>query len=336
VKSRRNSAIVRTTTASLAVVATSIGLAAGASNAAPPRLRPPANPTTLVAIGDSVAAGMGLQWQDWLRPDDCWRAGSSSYGGRVFDKWRKAAPSNQRNAYKFALLACKGETAAGLGGGGETNPNQIDAAIAADPGLITLTIGANDLGFVHPERFFDANGKLTTTSIDKAMRALRMGLTADLRQLVDKTSAAIIVTTYHNPTAADPIGVAGCRGKCFASAVSTVLDTLNATITNTADGFSRDRVRVADVTSRFAGHGAPNGWGVDALRQAGVPGWVPIPDMARGVLSEARGIQSYCSSNHNIWNDKNYVNGIDCVHPNGDGAGAYADAVWDVWQNWAN
>jgi lysophospholipase L1-like esterase len=316
------------------MVATAIGLTAAPVSATPPRFRAPANPTTLVAIGDSVAAGMGLQWQDWLRPDGCWRAGSSSYGGRMFDKWRKAAPSAHRSSYRFTLLACKGETAAGLGGGG-TGPSQIDGAIAADPGVITVTIGANDLGFVNPERFFDANGKLTTASIDRSMRALRTALTADLRELVDKTSAAIIVTTYHNPTAGDPTGVPGCRGKCFVTAVSSVLDTLNRTITEAAGTFPRERVRVADVGARFVGHGAPNGWGVDALREVGVPSWVPIPDVARGVLSEAKGIQAYCSANHNIWNDKNYVNGIDCVHPNGDGAAAYGDAVWDVWQNWA-
>lgn len=287
----------------------------------------PGHPNTLVALGDSVAAGMGLQWRDWITPDNCWRSGSDSYAGRFFSTWKKAAPKAVQSSYKFVLLGCKGETATSMG-------SQVDKAIAADPGLITITIGANDLRFVYPERLFRSDGTVDRTVVDKNLTALRTSLGSVLGRLVDGTGARILVTTYHNPTAANPVGVPSCSGKCFSDAVTGVLAQLNTTIADTVRAFSTDRVRLADVAKRFEGHGAPNGWGPDAWRQVGVPSWIPVPSSARKVLSDTQGIQAYCASGHNIWIDKNWVNGIDCVHPNADGAKAYAATLSDVLAAW--
>jgi lysophospholipase L1-like esterase len=286
------------------------------------------HPHTYVALGDSVAAGMGLQWRDWIIPDSCWRAGSDSYAGRFFSGWKKAAPKAEQGDYRFVLLGCKGAVASNIG-------SQIDGAIAEDPGLISLTIGANDLRFVYPERLFRTDGTLDRAQIDTNLAGLRTSLIADLTRLVDATAARIVVTTYHNPAAANPTGVPSCRGKCFSDAVTDVIAQLNSTIVSAVGTFAVDRVRLADVAPRFAAHGAPNGWGPDSWRQAGVPSWIPIPAAARTTLNDTRGIQAYCASGHNIWNDKNWVNGIDCVHPNSAGANAYAATISQVVNGWS-
>ncbi len=211
---------VRTTALVTAVLAVSLlGM---------PAAHPDAAPVRYVSLGDSVAAGQGLDWSDWTRDDPCWRAGSDSPGGRFFKTWKKAGPNRS-----FTLLACSGATADDLLAPG----GQVDQAIAADPTLISITIGANDLSFVNPAKFF-VDGHLDQAVVDQRLANLRVRLTAVLRRLLVATDARILVTTYHDPTADDPVGVPGCRRACFAAAAHGVVIQLDDAIRQAAATYS--------------------------------------------------------------------------------------------------
>jgi lysophospholipase L1-like esterase len=285
-----------------------------------------ATPVRYVALGDSVAAGQGLDWSDWTRDDPCWRAGGDSPGGRFASTWKKAGPGRS-----FSLLACSGATAEDMLAPG----GQVDAAIAADPALVSITIGANDLSFVNPAKFF-VDGRLDQGVVDERLSALRTRLVTIIRRLLTATDAQVLVTTYHDPTAADPVGVPGCRGACFAVAAHGVVAELNDAIRDATAYFPSDWVRLVDVAPRFVGHAAPNGWGPDQIRESGLPGWLPgwikPPSDLTWALRKAASIQAYCSADHHLGDDPNWVSGVDCVHPNEDGAKAYAAAMVEAWR----
>jgi hypothetical protein len=142
------------------------------------------------------------------------------------------------------------------------------------------------------------------------------------------TGAVIVLTTYHDPTADDPVGVDGCRGACFAAAAEIVTAWLDASIARVATR-TGPRTLLADVRPAFEGHGATNGWGPDAWREAGLPGWIAdhVPGDVVEAFDASQGIQPYCSSQHDWHLEDNWVSGLDCVHPNEEGAREYAHVV---------
>jgi lysophospholipase L1-like esterase len=312
--------------ARLAASAVVVAAALLVSVAAAPAARSDTPPVRFVALGDSVAAGQGLDWSDWTRDDPCWRAGSDSPPGRFFATWKQGGAGRT-----FTLLACSGATTDDLLATG----GQVDAAIAAAPTLVSLTIGANDLSFVNPAKFF-VDGRLDQAVVDQRLADLRVRLSVVLARLVVGTDAKILVTTYHDPTADDPVGVPGCRGACFAAAAHGVVAQLNGVIAGVTTSFGAGRVRLVDVAPRFVGHAAPNGWGPDEIREHGLPSWLPSwvkpPADLTWALRKAASIQAYCSADHHLGLDPNWVSGIDCVHPNDDGAKAYAAAMVEVWR----
>lgn len=287
--------------------------------------RHPARPGTLVALGDSVASGQGLELSDWLGRDPCWRAREESYAGLVFEEWRRG-----RDDAQLALVACSGATVGDLltedvtgGPAGAAPPGtevlaQVEWAVRANPALVTVTVGANDLQFSNPARSFTAAGELTD-EVDGRLQRVEDGLTEVLRRLVDATDARVVVTTYHDPTAAHPQGVPACEGECFARAAADVVDRLAAAVEGAADRFPAARVQVADVRARFEGHGAPNGIGIDAVRAGGLG---PLGDLAGRLLG---GVSAFCARGDG--DGDAWVNAVDCVHPNAAGARAYADEV---------
>jgi hypothetical protein len=139
---------------------------------------------------------------------------------------------------------------------------------------------------------------------------------------VAATDATVVVTTYHDPTAARPHGIDGCEGACFASAAAEVVSALDAAIAGVASRFG-DRVLVADVRPAFAGHGAGNGVGPDGMRAGDLPSWVPAA--AGGLVDGLSGVTPFCADGDA--GGEPWVSSFDCVHPNGTGADAYADAV---------
>lgn len=286
-------------------------------------------PRLYVALGDSAASGHGLDWRAYLGRDRCWRHGTASYPARLLER----AIGRGASVRRLALLACSGHDARDLLdrpvggpdlGDGVRQRAQIEWAIVTNPGLVTITIGANDLGFGTPERAVDAEGELDERYLDARVDRVRSNLARALRRLVAATDARVLITTYHNPTAERPHGVRGCRERCFKQITDEVVSRLNDRITEIAARFPADRVAVAEVTDAFAGRGAPNGRGLDALRGWDAPSWVPTP------LTWTSGIHAYCAKGRPA-GPASYVSSVDCVHPNAAGARAYADVVVEAW-----
>ena len=292
--------------------------------------RYPPRPHAVVGVGDSVASGHGLQRRDYLGRDDCWRAEDEAYPRRVFDDVRQADGAAAPSGAAFALVACSGARASELldepvGGGIDgTSPegsdlSQVEWAVRANPGVVTVTVGANDLGFSHPERLLTDDGHLDLGKVRERLEGLEEDLTRVLERLVGATDAQVVVTTYHDPTADDPQGVDGCEGACFAAAARDAVGRLNRTIGDVAGRFPDDRVRLADPSGAFEGHGAPNGIGPDGLREIG---FGSVGDLL-GLSTD--GVHPYCARGDS--GGGSWISSVDCVHPNAAGAAAYAAAV---------
>jgi lysophospholipase L1-like esterase len=267
--------------------------------------RYPARLEELIALGDSVASGQGLDRRDYLLLDPCWRAEDAAYGALVYDDldWSGG----------FDLVACSGAETSDL-------PGQVEAAVAANPELITITIGANDLRFDHPDELLADDGAFDEEVASARLATAAGGLGDALDRLVSATDATVVVTTYHNPTASNPHGIDGCETTCFEAAAAEMVDRLAATITATAQRFPADRVLVADVRAAFEGHGAGNGYGPDGIRAGDGAG----PFNVVFDRTTAR-TTPYCAKGDSEGDP--WVSGLDCVHPDADGARAYAAAV---------
>jgi len=286
--------------------------------------RHPARPHAVVAMGDSVASGHGLQIRDYLGGDSCFRSGDG-YPSRVVDAL--VSSGDLPSTATLALVACSGTDTGDLrsdlvtGGFADTEPagsdrrTQLDWAIRANPGLVLLSVGINNLGFVHPERLIVGN------ELDDGVVQPRLdGLTNDLRGIVDdlisSTDATVVVTGYYNPTAERPQGIPGCETDCFVAVTNDAVRRMNAAI-QAAIPVS-ERVRFVDLAPLFVGHGAPNGLGPDGARA----GLGFLGDLL-GDYTE--GIHAYCARGDS--QGEPWVNSVDCVHPTTDGARAIANAV---------
>jgi lysophospholipase L1-like esterase len=291
--------------------------------------RYPSNRHALVAMGDSVPSGHGLQESDYLGRDDCWRDGGEAYPRRVFDALVAAGELAAERA-ELALVACSGHDTDDLfetpvtGGLSETAPDGVDKlsqlewAVRANPAIVTLTIGANDTGFVGPAKLLLADHSLDRADVARRMDVIRADLRIVLDRLVSATDAEVYVTNYYDPTAVDPQGVPGCRQECFAEKAAEVVGAMNDTIAEVVAEFG-PRVRLVDIHTPFVGHGAPNGLGPDGLRAGGF-----------GVLGSLVGrlvadVHPYCA--HGDAEGEPWINSIDCVHPDGTGTQVIADAV---------
>jgi lysophospholipase L1-like esterase len=260
---------------------------------------------SLVALGDSVASGQGLDREDYLLLDGCWRSEGGAYGALVYGElgWNGG----------FELVACSGAETSDL-------PDQVEEAVETNPEVVTLTIGANDLRFDHPEEMLTDEGEFDESVASPRLASLAGGLDDALSRLVEGTDSTIVVTTYHNPTASDPHGIDGCERECFHEASDEMVDRLAGTVGGTAQRFPADRVLIADVRDSFEGHGAGNGYGPDGIR--GGDGAGPFNVVFERTTARTT---PYCSKGDPDGDP--WVSGLDCVHPDGDGARAYAEAV---------
>ncbi|MCU1456180.1 MAG: hypothetical protein JWL73_272 [Actinomycetia bacterium] len=297
-------AVIRTTTRRIALVS-----------------RYPARPGAIVAMGDSVAAGQGLQLSDYLGNDSCWRSSDRNYPHQLLGAWSKLHPGTRP---EVATVACSGYdsgdlVSAGVNGGipgtGPTNRQlpQLEWAVRANPGLVTITVGANDLRFDRPEQSLQKDGSIDRPVVDRRLSTFGRNLTTVLDRLLTRTDARIVVTTYGDPAAEHPEGVPNCRDACFAGAVADILGRLDDRIVSTVAATGSSRVTVADVRAAFVGHGAPNAIGPDALRLGTLLG------------RTVRGASAFCSIGHPSGDP--WISALDCVHPNAAGTRAYAAAV---------
>jgi|GEM_PF-595774 len=276
------------------------------------------HPNALVGLGDSVPAGHGLDLEDYLGNDPCWR-GPNSYPRQVFDAL-KADGTLPGNQSEFALLACSGADVddmfeAEVGGGfSDITPasgtrTQLDWTIRSNPRFITITIGANDTGFVGPQQLFLEDGRtLDRPQVDRRMAVIEQDLRFVLDELVAKTDSTIFVSNYYNPTAENPQGIATCRLECFRTAADEVVGRMNDVIESVTLAADAERVVFVDFETPFIGRGAPNGLGPDGLREGG---FGVLGDLLAG---EVQDVHPYCARGDTV--GTTWINFVDCVHPN--------------------
>ncbi len=298
---------------------------AGASSSAVATFisRYPQRQHTLVGLGDSVAAGFGLDLTDALLGDPCWRAPADSYPNRVMDLLVEAEEVPQAQA-EVVLVACSGSSTGDVwesptwfppdapAGIGESDWSQLDWAIQLNPGYITLTVGANDLGVV--DLSILAGGELDDAELARRLENVAGGVGYLLDELLDRTDAEIVLTNYYNPTAVNPTGLEGCRGECFVELADVMHNELNRVLAGVADRY-RARVSLADVATLYEGHEAGDALGPNWLRE-------PIETLL-GVQ-----VRAYCSEEDP---GESWVSSIDCVHPTGAGMSAIAGEVAAVF-----
>lgn len=233
----------------------------------------------------------------------------------------------------YGLVACSGATIAdllddpvsggppGVAPAGEDRMSQVDWMIAANPEIVTLTVGANTLGFTDPWNLVDGNS-VDRDELERRRLRVEEDLDAVLRRLVEHTDSTVFITNYYNPAADDPQGIDGCDRACFRDRSEEVVEVFNASIAAVVADQPADRVVLVDIASVFVGHGAPNGLGPDGVR-SGASGW--LRDLVGAPLE---GVHPYCAGGHD--DDGSWINYVDCVHPDGRGHREIAAAILEA------
>jgi lysophospholipase L1-like esterase len=209
-----------------------------------PRTAPIHPPATFRyrAIGDSVAAGFGISTppSTWIAcaghlPNNDCDDRAHAYPQLVTDKLR-AGGTDVRDEN----LSIAGSTPADwLPGGRAQVPDRFSALVAADPDLVTVTLGANDL-LSHKWCL------LSDSCVGRRLVGTTARVAAILGELQHRTHAQILITHYHD-VVVDPSGA---------------VRNLNAAIDAAAGAPAlRGRVRVVTLPS-FAAHvcGRAPGW----------------------------------------------------------------------------
>ena len=284
--------------------------------------RHPYRQNTLVGLGDSVAAGFGLDIADALLGDPCWRAPRAAYPRRVMDHLTAAGEVPTRAA-RVVLAACAGTSTSDVWSAptwrppgapedlGEAGWSQLDWAIHINPGYITVTVGANDVGVV--DLSILAGGRLDRAELRRRLDLVAGGVGYLLDELVARTDARIVLTNYYNPTASNPTGLSGCRGECFVDLADDLHGALNRTLARAVQRHG-SRVQLVDIAVAFRGHEAPDALG---------PGWLREPiETVLGVQ-----VRAYCSESDT---EGSWISSFDCVHPTSDGMEAIGEAVATV------
>ncbi|GGF45571.1 hypothetical protein GCM10011519_19350 [Marmoricola endophyticus] len=192
--------------------------------------------STYVALGDSYAAGVG----GGDRVDTCWRA-ERGYPVRV----ARAAGAD------LSYAACIGATVA------DVRETQL-AALSAETGWVTLTIGGNDIGFT-PVLVAAASPAWlndSTDDIDRALRVLREELPDRLRLLYGEVrdrapEATVVVTGYPRLFAAEDCQLVTFFTRSEIERLNAVADEIDALVRSLSDaaGFG-----FAPVRDSFSGH----------------------------------------------------------------------------------
>ena len=281
--------------------------------------RHPRRQYVLVALGDSVAAGFGLDLTDALLGDPCWRAPGEAYPSLVMDRLVEAGTVRAGEA-RVVLAACSGTSTSDVWAAPTWRPpgapedlrgaawSQLEWAVRTNPGFVTLTVGANDVGVV--DLSIAPGGELDPDELDSRLEAVAGGVGYLLDELTERTDARIVLTTYYNPTARNPTGLGRCRADCFADLAESVHGSLNRTLAEVAARYD-SRVQLVDVAPLFEGHEAGDALG---------------PDWLRDPIETFLGVQvgAYCSEDDP---SGSWVSVFDCIHPTGDGMAAIAEAV---------
>lgn len=265
----------------LGLLAAAVLAFAGAAQAQPP--------LTYAALGDSVAAGYGLEASHTA----CARAGARSYPARVERRLER-----RHGRVVFAFLACSGATAASTSTGPRALAVQVGRALRAidrRPALVSITIGINDLewwNLLRVAELLRGDRAAYDRWVETTVGEVRAELRRQLRRLLARPRARVVVTDYFDPVnRGSPLYVV-CPdpGRCRAR-VREAVTRLNGALRAAAAGLG-PRVRVAAIGRRFAGH------------EAARPECGSAPPAAAETWIQA-----------------------DCLHPNDAGAAAIAGAV---------
>ncbi len=189
-----------------------------------------------LALGDSLAAG----YQPGQGDD---KAGG--YAGAVLTAIQAGTPKT-----RLRNLACSGETAASMVGGGVCaydEGTQLDAALAflhahgKFTRVITIDIGANDV-----QNCVLASG-IDLACVDKGMKTIATDLPMILGKLRSAAPGArVVVLDYYNPFLA--VWLTGPDGQRLAQTSAMLQRILTSIITSAAVGAE---ARIADISGAF-------------------------------------------------------------------------------------
>ncbi len=296
--------------------------------------RHPRSVDLVLAMGDSVAAGFGRDRSDFLGDDDCFRSEDDAYGLTVADTLADIGSLTPDSG--ALLVACTGATLGALttdpvvatqrNGAvlGEGERSQLDWASDLNPTIVTLTIGATDLGLLDAEvlerlvRDRSENASVTV-DLDRRLDLIDRELVEVLERLTTTTDAHIAITTYFDPTPMDPVGLDGCEAECFASAMAELYAALNQRIlaaAATVDDARTSIVRLDEDDVWEAG----NALGPDALRE----GLGPLQGLVDRFTG---GGGAACADDSEP--EQDLITALDCVHPNEAGHDLVASRVVD-------
>lgn len=213
---------------------------------------PPTTKGAYAALGDSVAAGLGLPTSSSATPND-FQCGRSTQG----------YPNRVANSLGMPLInaSCSGATAGDLvtsqGVSGPNLPAQLATAFASGtPKLISITAGANDAhwaSFIRTCYTTNCNTTTTTTIADGYLALLRAKLTYALGDIYTRSGGnppKVVVTGYYNPVSA---GCATLQQNITPAEITWITNetnALNQTIRNSAAQYSF----ATYVPISFAGH----------------------------------------------------------------------------------
>jgi lysophospholipase L1-like esterase len=193
------------------------------------------NEIAYLALGDSVASGAGL-------------GEAASYPRLLGQRL-----ANETGRFvRYSNRARAGEQSAGV------VAHQLDGLAEFRPGIVTLTVGAND--FLAPAHqcivsSVDRTPGLTCDVPDPrgVLPNLESNLRTIVRRVARETSATLVVTTYYNPF---PRGA-----ECGSIVVDAAMQQLNLVIARAASE-APDRAVVLDLLPVFRGHEGeePAGW----------------------------------------------------------------------------
>jgi hypothetical protein len=289
----------------------------------------------VLSMGDSIAAGFGRDRSDFLGTDECYRSEEDAYPTNTTDALVAAGALSDEA--QVLLVGCDGMTSASLrskvvratdpeGDPVSGSATQVQWATDLNPTIIMLTVGGEDIGLFEPEALFTEGDGETAVMLDRAalvaaQENLESELTDVLGELLTTTDAHIALTTYYDPTAADPAGVDRCRASCFVDAMRVAVSSLNESILVSAEAYPADRITVVRLDGENDVWEASNGAGPDVLRD----GLGPL----QGLVDRfTRGSNATCAESGGP--ERDLVSALDCVHPNTDGHVAIAGLVTDA------
>ncbi|GAA3998250.1 SGNH/GDSL hydrolase family protein [Allokutzneria multivorans] len=258
---------------SVAALATAF-VAGGLSTAA---ASPASGPLNVVALGDSTASGTGAGAYRDGTSGTCWRS-TNSYSEVAVAKLREAG-----RKVEYTSVACSGAGIDDMRTTFKNEPSQLNA-LKPDTNVVTLTIGANDIGYVEFGGLC-MQGDCSNASgpVLQKLPAMAKNLTKLIGEIKAKSpKAKVVLVGYgrqlvngeNGAAAADPI----CDASLFSGAeraegnkIVVGLDlTLRATAKLTGSAFVSPLADSVRPTKEFAGRSqcdsAPSYYrGFDAL-----------------------------------------------------------------------